>query len=180
MPIRLPTFDSFSSSMRNSFPQREHVPFVEEPTEPIIRLSRIRIIWSFTMSRVKRIVLALYFLLLAYSLVWIPWSITSSDKHGIRHQRLGYGWLWAGPRQPKPQRGQFSLCDLDPAPANCSDVESELEQGQRWDAISRQATPDLYPIALRFMAISLIAASALLLIGLQISAASPQRLKPEA
>jgi hypothetical protein len=120
------------------------------------------------MNKVQRIVLALYFLSLAYCFVWIPWSVTSSDRYGTSHQRLGYGWLWAGPRHPvwPKQQGQFSLCDLDPAPPNCSDVEDfNTKQAERWDAVSRQALPDVTLITFRIIAISLIACSALVMSG---------------
>lgn len=124
------------------------------------------------MNRAQRVLLALYFFSLAYSFVWIPWSVTSSNRYGTSHQRLGYGWLWAGPRHPvwsKPtpkQQGQFSRCDLDPAPPNCSDVEDfEAEQAERWDAVSRQALPDITIVAFRVLAVSLIAAGILPLTG---------------
>jgi hypothetical protein len=129
-------------------------------------------------NKTKRIVLALYFLSLAYSFVWIPWSVTHSDRHGISHQRLGYGWLWAGPRPPvgpKPKlRGQFSRCDLDTAPADCSDAEDvDAEQVERWDAVSRQALPDMTLVAFRVAAVSLIATSALLLVGFRRNRVAP-------
>jgi hypothetical protein len=122
------------------------------------------------MNRSRRIVLALYFLALAYCFVWIPWSVTNSDRYGTSHQRLGYGWLWAGPRHPAwsnpKQHGQFSLCDLDPATPDCSSVgDFKGQQSERWDAASRQAFPDVTLIAFRVIAISLIFASTLALVG---------------
>ncbi|MGC1646690.1 MAG: hypothetical protein WA741_12735, partial [Candidatus Sulfotelmatobacter sp.] len=109
-------------------------------------------------------------LTLAYCFVWIPWSVTNSDRYGTNHQRLGYGWLWAGPRHPAwpnpKQQGQFSLSDLDPAPPDCSSVgDSKGQQSERWDAASRRALPDTTLVAFRVIAISLVAASALPLVG---------------
>lgn len=126
------------------------------------------------MNQARRIVLILYCLLLAYCFVWIPWSITSSDRYGTSHQRLGYGWVWAGPRHPtwtKPkQQGQYSVCDLDPPPGtqaqpDCSSVEDfESQQAERWDAVSRRARPDMTLVAFRFITISLIFAATLPLV----------------
>jgi hypothetical protein len=49
-------------------------------------------------NKAQRIVLALYLLFIAYCFVWIPWSVTTTGRYGADHQRLGYGWVWAGPR----------------------------------------------------------------------------------
>ncbi len=36
---------------------------------------------------------AVYFLVLTYTLVWVPWSVDGSG----RSLRLGYGFIWSGP-----------------------------------------------------------------------------------
>lgn len=45
------------------------------------------------MSRVQRLVLILYCLLIVYCCVWVPWHLAQ----GPDRVRVGYGWLWAGP-----------------------------------------------------------------------------------
>jgi hypothetical protein len=66
-------------------------------------------ICSAIMSRTQRILLFLYCLLLAYSSIWIPWhrhvSATIPHWYARNYIRLGYGWLWAGPRAAP------TLCD---------------------------------------------------------------------
>jgi hypothetical protein len=47
---------------------------------------------SIGLNKPQRMIAAIYFLSLAYCCVWVPWSVD--------HQRLGYGWVWAGPRYP--------------------------------------------------------------------------------
>jgi hypothetical protein len=125
------------------------------------------------MIKTHRIVLALYFLAVAYCFVWIPWSVTSSNRYGTNHERLGYGWVWAGPQYPtwsKPrQQGQFSVRDLDPPPGtkattDVSDVDdfaAQQSEQRGWDAASRHAVPDMTLVAFRVIAISLIAAGTL-------------------
>jgi hypothetical protein len=48
----------------------------------------------------------LYCLLLVYSSIWIPWhrhvSATIPHWYAGNYIRLGYGWLWAGPRNGGP------------------------------------------------------------------------------
>jgi hypothetical protein len=45
------------------------------------------------MNRPQRVVLILYFVLLTYCCVWVPWHLVQSEDR----VRAGYGWLWAGP-----------------------------------------------------------------------------------
>ena len=45
------------------------------------------------MNKLQRIVLIVYFLLLAYCCVWIPWHVIMGEDN----IRLGYGWVWSGP-----------------------------------------------------------------------------------
>jgi hypothetical protein len=56
------------------------------------------------MYKAHRIVLALYCLLIAYCFVWAPWCVVERHSaHQIaQKRRLGYGWLWAGPRVTEP------------------------------------------------------------------------------
>jgi hypothetical protein len=45
------------------------------------------------MTRAQRIVLIVYFLLLAYCCEWVPWHLVEGEAR----VRDGYGWLWVGP-----------------------------------------------------------------------------------
>jgi hypothetical protein len=47
-----------------------------------------------SMTKTRRVLLATYCLLLAYCFLRVPWSI--SYRNSIS-QRVGYGWIWAGP-----------------------------------------------------------------------------------
>jgi len=48
------------------------------------------------MNRTQRVILALYFLLVAYCCVWIPWHVRGEPDYSIR---AGYGWAWVGPSE---------------------------------------------------------------------------------
>jgi hypothetical protein len=100
------------------------------------------------MNRAQRIVLVLYCLLLAYCCLWVPWRIPFRNS---LPERVGYGWLWAGPAEghgnvhvPPPPSG-FTI---DPEP--------------RWE----RARPDLELIAFRLVAVTSIAAAGFLLSGM--------------
>jgi hypothetical protein len=51
------------------------------------------------MNTAQRIILIVYCVLLLYCCLWIPWHIHvyASDYRHFPDQRVGYGWLWAGP-----------------------------------------------------------------------------------
>lgn len=58
---------------------------------------------------------ALYCLLVAYCLIWVPWCI--EHRYGRLTpitERIGYGWLWAGPRviDPAATYGSFARPDF--------------------------------------------------------------------
>jgi hypothetical protein len=118
-------------------------------------------------SIVQRSLLATYFFSLAYCLVWVPWSITSSDQYGTDHQRLGYGWLWAGPQSQHsssspPQTGtaQTAFSDIDDFVANDP-------APQQWDASFRYAIPDTILVVYRIVAITALMGAAFVLAGIQ-------------
>jgi hypothetical protein len=46
------------------------------------------------MNQVRRVLLTTYLIVVAYCLVWIPWCI---PRRNASCERVGYGWLWAGP-----------------------------------------------------------------------------------
>jgi hypothetical protein len=151
-------------------------------------------------SRLQRIVLAIYFLSLAYCFVWVPWSITSSDRYGTDHERLGYGWIWAGPRlqfhssekvsleHPTAVTGTANLKDFVPEqtskqPANAqefSDVDAFVaaqtqgypSEQEQWEARAKYAFPDMTILAFRIIAATTITGAAFLLAGIAKNSAS--------
>ena len=56
------------------------------------------------MNRPRQLVLVLFCLLIVYCCIWVPWHIVSGPANdGPSSQvRVGYGWLWAGPRLSNP------------------------------------------------------------------------------
>jgi hypothetical protein len=128
------------------------------------------------MRTTQRIISTLYILSLAYCGAWIPWSLTSHDRYGTTRQRLGYGWVWAGPQYhksssippaPPPNNtqksGTASIDDIvEGAPTQPLDPEAEKQR--EWDAISRLAAPDATLIAFRVADISLLFAASLPLV----------------
>jgi hypothetical protein len=46
------------------------------------------------LSKIQRIVVIVYCVLLAYCCLWIPWHLVQ----GQDNIRAGYGWLWRGPQ----------------------------------------------------------------------------------
>jgi hypothetical protein len=125
---------------------------------------------AFKPNRPQRIVVAIYFLSLAYCFVWVPWSVTSSTRYGIDRQRLGYGWVWAGPRYHHPPVKQsetteqvFNFSDID----SFLGTETAEEAAQRqWDETSSYAVPDLLLIPFRLTAFTATAAAMFLLASL--------------
>ena len=60
------------------------------------------------MKQAQRVVIVVYLLAVAYCFLWVPWCIhwhVPSDSYKPPAlERVGYGWLWAGPRYaPRPQ-----------------------------------------------------------------------------
>jgi hypothetical protein len=50
-----------------------------------------------TMNNPQRVILAIYFLALAYCCAWVPWYVqTPSERYGGGYQRDGYAWVWVG------------------------------------------------------------------------------------
>jgi hypothetical protein len=51
------------------------------------------------LTRPQRIVVAIYFLSLAYCCLWIPWrvEIAHSYTSSVRFWEVVYGWLWKEP-----------------------------------------------------------------------------------
>jgi hypothetical protein len=117
------------------------------------------------MRKAQRVTLILYFFMLAYCCAWIPWKGTN-DLGG---QRMGYGWVWAGPRYPKPP-APLAVPTTTPEKADqpVASYESwEVEEGdpvgdqhREWDSMSRFAIPDLTLFSFRIIAASALAGAA--------------------
>jgi hypothetical protein len=118
------------------------------------------------MNQKQRIVLALYLVAFSYCFVWIPWSVSSSDRYGTDRQRLGYGWVWAGPQYPnslarvRAERasGKADFSDVD-------DFVAREAARDQWDATSRYSVPDIPIVSFRIIALSAVAGAAVLLAG---------------
>lgn len=99
------------------------------------------------MNRAQRIVLILYFLLLTYCCVWIPWRLEihspSESYRPAGYYRTGYGWSWVGPSNPQSRRYDFSY-----------------------------AAPDMPLIQLRIVAVTSISAGGFLLSGIRAKSAT--------
>jgi hypothetical protein len=49
------------------------------------------------MTKTQRVVIAVYFLGLAYCCLWIPWYVQNPPNHyGGGYHRDGYAWVWVG------------------------------------------------------------------------------------
>jgi hypothetical protein len=111
------------------------------------------------MSKVQRIVLVTYCLSLAYCCVWIPWSVTGPGQYGTDRQRLGYGWVWAGPR--------FSPAHVAHS-SDFSDVDQFVMEYNAYASVSLSAMPEMRIIALRLAAVTAVTAAALLAAGIKV------------
>jgi hypothetical protein len=99
-------------------------------------------------NKAQRIVLALYLLFIAYCFVWIPWSVTTTGRYGADHQRLGYGWVWAGPR--------FSPSTTSDA-KDFSNVDQFVADSVEHNRISPHAMPDATILLFRIIAVTAVA-----------------------
>ena len=100
---------------------------------------------SRNITRPQRIIFIVYCFVLVYCCIWIPWSIPYRNSPP---QRVGYGWLWAGPAVvsvPSPPSG------------------IKLDYEPPWD----RARPDLELIGFRLLAVSALSAAASLLVGIR-------------
>lgn len=110
-----------------------------------------------------------YCLLFAYCLLWVPWCVTRpAVRSQHRVERLGYGWLWAGPyKEPlhivstEPDTGQPAVESNVPytafGQASRSSVPDESEY----------ARPDFDLIAMRLVAVTAIFIAVSLLTGVK-------------
>jgi hypothetical protein len=122
------------------------------------------------MNRSQRVVLIVYCLLLTYCCVWIPWCenyhVTSPYARHT-YYRIGYGWLWAGPRvlveEVDPEASVDTRADRkDPSGLT---ILGEVTLRKVPTTGFTYAEPDSRLIALRLGAATAIAAAAFLFAG---------------
>jgi hypothetical protein len=107
------------------------------------------------MTRAQRIGSIVYCFMLAYCCLWIPWR-TPVGLHS-RYERVGYGWLWAGPYRS-------ATIVYDPPQTYANGVQVLSEEDAR--PLAPNAEPDLPLIGIRFLAATAVSASAFLIAGL--------------
>src|SRR5436305_140326 len=86
---------------------------------------------SICMNLSKRVIALLYLLLIVYCSTWIPWCEdhqTSYRRHA--YDRVGYGWVWAGPR--------LFVEEPDPSTKH-SPVPTEKDQDSRWTVVEEES-----------------------------------------
>jgi hypothetical protein len=108
------------------------------------------------MTRTKQVVLSVYCLTLVYCFLWIPWCI--SNRH-VTCERVGYGWLWAGPTSGKQE-----------SKINWHEYANSIPDPPRGFTIDREPTwenarPDLELMDMRLLAASAVFGAAFLLAG---------------
>jgi hypothetical protein len=114
------------------------------------------------MRKAQKIVLAAYCLLFAYCCLWIPWCISNRN---VTCERVGFGWLWAGPG-PALRRDIFDRITEAPIPPPPRGF--TLDSERTWE----RARPDLELIAFRLAAATAISGAAFLLAGMFRSSAT--------
>jgi hypothetical protein len=107
-----------------------------------------------TLTRSTRLVLAAYCLLVAYCLLWIPWCV--SDRRSSC-ERVGYGWLWAGPSPKRTVKIDFSRYVVPPPPPGF--ILDNPDPEPTWE----RARPDRELVTMRLVAASVVGGAALLL-----------------
>lgn len=122
-------------------------------------------------TKVQRVVIACYCTLLVYCLVWIPWCVVLYGSARLPHppvcQRVGYGWLWAGPSQHSHVGDIFDRLAETSVPAPPAGVTLDPVIVIENPDPNHVARPDMELIALRLLAATLIFAVAMLLAGLR-------------
>jgi hypothetical protein len=123
------------------------------------------------MSRLQRIVLGVYCVSLVYCFVWTPWCVTNDSRYGTDRERLGYGWLWAGPRYPQLSTtiARPDTAGQPAAIADFSDIDqfvAEQSKREAWETASKYATPDTPLLIFRVIALSFLFGAAFLWTGI--------------
>lgn len=120
---------------------------------------------SIRLTRPQRIIVSIYLVCLAYCLCWIPWLATRSNRYGNETQRLGYGWVWAGPRYPRSLLRTEARTQT-PSVDDFDQFVAVEEARQQWNVTSSHAAPDLRLILVRLSALSAAASALLVAAGL--------------
>jgi hypothetical protein len=121
-----------------------------------------------SVSLSKRLVLIGYCLWLAFCFVWIPWCENyPGNYHGHNYRRIGYGWVFAGPR----------VVVDEPDPSSFKPVQSQSDNASGFTVLGEESTrravqsglvnaePDVRLIALRFIVVTALASAAFLGVG---------------
>lgn len=124
------------------------------------------------MNLPKRIILTVYLAVVVYCCTWIPWCENHTNSATYRshtYYRIGYGWIWAGPR--------VLVEEPDPSAARPSDA-AKRNQESGWTVVGEESThiivkgglsyaqPDVRLIVLRLIAVTAFALAALLVEGI--------------
>jgi len=140
----------------------------------------VNLLATLHLNQLQRATIAVYFLAVAYCCLWVPWSVSTTDRYGTDRERLGYGWIWDGPKYSGSEGQSKVLTDkgfgqaqrANPLPArnitDFSDIDdfvSEQTMRDRWDAGSPYSVPDLPIVLLRLAAATAIGVSVLVLAG---------------
>lgn len=115
------------------------------------------------MSRTHRIIAALYCLLVAYCLTWVPWSIEHKPTPRLSSstERVGYGWLWSGPKSIDP----WAVVSVQPENDPYAHYGGHIETPTPISKHNEYARPDFALIAMRLIVVTCISLAALLLAG---------------
>lgn len=117
------------------------------------------------LSRPQRVIVSLYLLSLAYCFCWIPWLSNSSNRHGTDTERLGYGWLWAGPRYPRSLTHTEAPKSTEPF-GDVDEFVAAAQAREQWDIASSYAAPDLRLIAFRLAVLTTLGGALFVAAGL--------------
>lgn len=110
------------------------------------------------MNLAQRIILITYCILIAYCSLWIPWRLKLRVPEGA-HERVGYGWVWAGPYRSAP-----IVYDPPIRLSNGTEILGEEDLRSSWTDLT--AEPDFALLVLRFLAATALSSTAFLSAGL--------------
>ncbi len=136
------------------------------------------------MPRSQRIVLIAYALLLAYSCVWVPFSVYPRQGNSQYRAFLGYGFVWAGPRLPPAPPDPWAVVSQWPHSQPETAAEQQARREAYWNDRRRSqaefATPDTERIILRLGAVTGLAVAAFFVVALKGKKPLPPSSKPTA
>ncbi len=120
------------------------------------------------MNRAQRVILALYCLLIAYCIVWVPWCIEHRSPRQVdpTKERVGYGWLWGGPNVIDLSAGLVPNTDPYAKYGGSEITVSPSELTPVPSVHTEYARPDFTLIAMRLIAVTAFCIAATLLAGM--------------